>query len=44
MTVSDFAKVPRYRAHRGSLIQLDEAGIKVGGADEVISEDAKPSC
>ena len=40
VTVSDFAKVLKVPVDR-LLIQLDEAGIKVGGADAVISEDAK---
>ncbi len=40
LTVSDFAKVLKVPVDR-LLIQLDEAGIKVGGADDTISEDAK---
>src|SRR5881394_4165232 len=40
VTVSDFAKVLKVPVDR-LLVQLDEAGIKVGGADDVISEDAK---
>jgi len=40
VTVSDFAKVLKVPVDR-LLVQLDEAGIKVGGANDVISEDAK---
>jgi translation initiation factor IF-2 len=40
VTVADFAKVLKVPVDR-LLVQLDEAGIKVGGADAVISEDAK---
>jgi translation initiation factor IF-2 len=40
VTVSEFAKVLKVPVDR-LLVQLDEAGIKVGGADDVISEDAK---
>jgi len=40
VTVADFAKVLKVPVDR-LLVQLDEAGIKVGGADDVISEDAK---
>jgi translation initiation factor IF-2 len=40
VTVSDFAKVLKVPVDR-LLIQLDEAGIKVGGANDIISEDAK---
>jgi translation initiation factor IF-2 len=40
LTVADFAKVLKVPVDR-LLIQLDEAGIKVGGADDTISEDAK---
>jgi len=40
VTVADFAKVPKVPVDR-LIEQLDEAGIKVGGPDDVISEDAK---
>jgi translation initiation factor IF-2 len=40
VTVSDFAKVLKVPVDR-LIEQLDEAGIKVGGAQDVISEDAK---
>ena len=40
VTVSEFAKVLKVPVDR-LLVQLDEAGIKVGGANDVISEDAK---
>jgi translation initiation factor IF-2 len=40
VTVADFAKVLKVPVDR-LLEQLDEAGIKVGGPDDVISEDAK---
>jgi translation initiation factor IF-2 len=40
VTVSEFAKVLKVPVER-LLVQLDEAGIAVGGADDTISEDAK---
>ncbi|HEX6998667.1 MAG TPA: translation initiation factor IF-2 [Gammaproteobacteria bacterium] len=40
VTVADFAKVLKVPVDR-LLVQLDEAGIKVAGADDKISEDAK---
>jgi translation initiation factor IF-2 len=40
VTVSEFAKVLKVPVDR-LLVQLDEAGIKVGGADDLISDDAK---
>jgi len=40
VTVADFAKVLKVPVDR-LIEQLDEAGIKVGGPDDVISEDAK---
>jgi translation initiation factor IF-2 len=40
VTVSDFAQVLKVPVER-LLDQLDEAGIKVSGADDLISEDAK---
>ena len=40
VTVADFAKVLKVPVDR-LIEQLDEAGIKVGGAADVISEDAK---
>jgi len=40
VTVSEFADVLKVPVDR-LLLQLDEAGIKVSGADDVISEDAK---
>jgi translation initiation factor IF-2 len=40
VTVSDFAKVLKVPVDR-LIEQLDEAGIKVGGPNDVISEDAK---
>ena len=40
VTVADFAKVLKVSVDR-LIEQLDEAGIKVGGAEDVISEDAK---
>jgi translation initiation factor IF-2 len=40
VTVSDFAKVLKVPVDR-LLVQLDEAGIKVAGANATISEDAK---
>jgi translation initiation factor IF-2 len=40
VTVADFAKVLKVPVER-LIEQLDEAGIKVGGANDVISEDAK---
>jgi translation initiation factor IF-2 len=40
VTVADFAKVLKVPVDR-LLEQLDEAGIKVGGPNDVISEDAK---
>ena len=40
VTVSEFAKVLKVPVDR-LLVQLDEAGIKVGGAEDMISEDAK---
>src|ERR671913_279893 len=40
VTVADFAKVLKVPVDR-LIEQLDEAGIKVGGPNDVISEDAK---
>ena len=40
VTVSDFAQVLKVPVER-LIDQLDEAGIKVSGADDLISEDAK---
>ena len=40
VTVAEFAKVLKVPVDR-LIEQLDEAGIKVGGAEDVISEDAK---
>jgi translation initiation factor IF-2 len=40
VTVSDFAKVLKVPVDR-LIDQLDEAGIKVSGAEDMISEDAK---
>ncbi len=40
VTVAEFAKVLKVPVDR-LLVQLDEAGIKVGGAEDKISEDAK---
>jgi translation initiation factor IF-2 len=40
LTVSEFAKVLKVPVDR-LLVQLDEAGIKVAGAEDMISEDAK---
>ncbi len=40
VTVSEFAQVLKVPVER-LLVQLDEAGIKVAGADDKISEDAK---
>src|SRR5690606_11166960 len=40
VTVADFAKVLKVPVDR-LLVQLAEAGIKVAGADDTISEDAK---
>jgi len=40
VTVTEFAEVLRVPVER-LLVQLDEAGIKVAGADDTISEDAK---
>ena len=40
VTVADFAKVLKVPVDR-LMEQLDEAGIKVGGPNDVISEDAK---
>ncbi len=40
VTVSEFAQVLKVPVER-LLVQLDEAGIKVAGADDTISEDAK---
>jgi translation initiation factor IF-2 len=40
VTVSDFAQVLKVPVER-LIVQLDEAGIKVSGADDLISEDAK---
>ena len=40
VTVADFAKVLKVPVDR-LLVQLDEAGIKVAGAEDTISEDAK---
>ena len=40
VTVSEFAKVLKVPVDR-LLVQLDEAGIKVAGAEDMISEDAK---
>jgi translation initiation factor IF-2 len=40
VTVSEFARVLKVPVDR-LLVQLDEAGIKVGGAQDTISEDAK---
>jgi translation initiation factor IF-2 len=40
VTVSEFAKVLKVPVER-LIDQLDEAGIKVSGADDLISEDAK---
>jgi translation initiation factor IF-2 len=40
VTVSEFAKVLKVPVDR-LLVQLDEAGIKVAGAEDKISEDAK---
>jgi translation initiation factor IF-2 len=40
VTVAEFAQVLKVPVDR-LIVQLDEAGIKVSGADDVISEDAK---
>ena len=40
VTVSEFAKVLKVPVDR-LLVQLDEAGIRVAGAEDMISEDAK---
>ena len=40
VTVTEFAGVLRVPVEK-LLVQLDEAGIKVEGADDTISEDAK---
>ena len=40
VTVSDFARTLKVPVER-LIVQLDEAGIKVSGADDVLSEDAK---
>jgi translation initiation factor IF-2 len=40
VTVSDFARTLKVPVER-LIVQLDEAGIKVAGADDVLSEDAK---
>jgi translation initiation factor IF-2 len=40
VTVTEFAKVLKVPVDR-LLVQLDEAGIKVSGAESTISEDAK---
>ena len=40
VTVAEFAQVLKVPVDR-LIEQLDEAGIKVGGAEDVISEDAK---
>ena len=40
VTVSEFAETLKVPVER-LIVQLDEAGIKVGGANDVISEDAK---
>src|ERR1041384_1930417 len=40
VTVTEFAKVLKVPVDR-LLVQLDEAGIKVAGADDMISDDAK---
>jgi len=40
VTVTEFAEVLRVPVEK-LLVQLDEAGIEVGGADDTISEDAK---
>ena len=40
VTVSQFAEVLKVPVDR-LLAQLDEAGIKVGGADDIISDEAK---
>ena len=40
VTVTEFAKVLKVPVDR-LLVQLDEAGIKVGGANDMISDDAK---
>ena len=40
ITVSDFARTLKVPVER-LIVQLDEAGIKVSGADDVLSEDAK---
>ena len=40
VTVAQFADVLKVPVER-LLVQLDEAGIKVGGSDDMISEDAK---
>ena len=40
VTVSEFAEVLKVPVDR-LIVQLDEAGIKVSGAEDVISEDAK---
>ena len=40
VTVTDFAEVLQVPVEK-LLVQLDEAGIEVGGADDTISEDAK---
>jgi len=40
VTVSQFAEVLKVPVDR-LLTQLDEAGIKVAGADDIISDEAK---
>ena len=40
VTVSDFAKVLKVPVDR-LIVQLDEAGIKVSGAEDLISEESK---
>ena len=40
VTVTEFAEVLKVPVER-LIVQLDEAGIKVSGAEDVISEDAK---
>jgi translation initiation factor IF-2 len=40
VTVAEFAQVLKVPVDR-LIVQLDEAGIKVSGADDVISEEAK---
>jgi translation initiation factor IF-2 len=40
VTVSDFARTLKVPVER-LIVQLDEAGIKVSGADDILSEDAK---